>query len=99
MAQSNQRLVLDLDDIERQLREAQSQPPRPSQPPAKSDPLAELARIVGQNDPFRSLIAGERAARPAPLDRDSLFVDPPHPPAQPSGLRRISQHRRSGARV
>ncbi|HEX8665616.1 MAG TPA: hypothetical protein VF744_16485, partial [Beijerinckiaceae bacterium] len=86
MAQSNQRLVLDLDDIERQLREAQSQPPRPPQPPAKSDPLAELARIVGQDDPFRSLIAGEKTARPAPPDRDSLFVDPPHPPGHAAGL-------------
>src|SRR4051794_38840307 len=72
MAQSNQRLVLDLDDIERQLREAQL----PPQPP-KNDPLAELARIVGQDDPFRTLIAGEKQARrPAPTDRDALFVDP-----------------------
>ena len=47
MAQSNQRLVLDLDDIERQLKEAQLPPP-----PPKNDPLAELARIVGQDDPF-----------------------------------------------
>ena len=63
MAQSNQRLVLDLDDIERQLKEAQLPPS-----PPKSDPLAELARIVGQNDPFRTLIAGERQGRsPAPL--------------------------------
>src|SRR3954454_12278916 len=72
MAQSNQRLVLDLDDIERQLKEAQ----RPPAPP-KNDPLAELARIVGQDDPFRTLIAGEKQARrPAPTDRDALFVDP-----------------------
>ena len=72
MAQSNQRLVLDLDDIERQLKEAQL----PPQPP-KNDPLAELARIVGQDDPFRTLIAGEKQARrPAPTDRDALFVDP-----------------------
>src|SRR5829696_4864060 len=71
MAQSNQRLVLDLDDIERQLREAQLPPP------PKNDPLAELARIVGQDDPFRTLIAGEKQARrPAPTDRDALFVDP-----------------------
>jgi SPOR domain len=72
MAQSNQRLVLDLDDIERQLKEAQLPPP-----PPKNDPLAELARIVGQDDPFRTLIAGEKQARrPAPTDRDALFVDP-----------------------
>src|SRR3954470_18795509 len=72
MAQSNQRLVLDLDDIERQLREAQLPPA-----PPKKDPLAELARIVGQDDPFRTLIAGEKQARrPAPTDRDALFVDP-----------------------
>ncbi|MFL5123430.1 MAG: SPOR domain-containing protein, partial [Microvirga sp.] len=72
MAQSNQRLVLDLDDIERQLKEAQLPPA-----PPKKDPLAELARIVGQDDPFRTLIAGEKQARrPAPTDRDALFVDP-----------------------
>ena len=84
MAQSNQRLVLDLDDIERQLKEAQLPPS-----PPKSDPLAELARIVGQNDPFRTLIAGERQGRsPAPLDRDALFVDPaPYPGREARGDR------------
>ena len=43
----------------------------------KNDPLAELARIVGQDDPFQSLIAGEKQARrPAPTGLDALFVDP-----------------------
>jgi hypothetical protein len=49
------RVALDLDQIERQLRS--SQQPGPS----KSDPLAELARIVGQDDPFRALLAEPQA--------------------------------------
>src|SRR3954463_2064267 len=49
MAQSNQRLAVDLDEIERQLRHSQA----PVEAP-KPDPLAELARIVGHEDPFRA---------------------------------------------
>jgi hypothetical protein len=49
MAQSNQRLAVDLDEIERQLRHSQA----PVEAP-KPDPLAELARIVGHDDPFRA---------------------------------------------
>ena len=30
--------------------------PTPAQPGARPDPLAELARIVGQDDPFRALL-------------------------------------------
>src|SRR3954469_13448366 len=56
MAQSNQRLAVDLDEIERQLRQSQApgEAPRP-------DPLAELARIVGQDDPFRGASPGDRS--------------------------------------
>lgn len=60
MAQSNQRFALDLDDIERQLRETQLQSPA-----AKSDPLTELARIVGQNDPFKTLLTEKQQAATA----------------------------------
>ena len=51
---SKSRLSLDLEDIERQLRRSS-----PGAAPSKSDPLAELARIVGQDDPFRALLAEE----------------------------------------
>ncbi|MDF3062141.1 MAG: hypothetical protein K0S06_2250 [Microvirga sp.] len=69
MAQSTQRLVLDLDEIERQLKQTQLQSPL-----SKSDPLAELARIVGQNDPFRTLLAAERQpANPAARFEDESF--------------------------
>ena len=68
MAQSNQRFALDLDDIERQLKQTQLQ-----SPPSKSDPLAELARIVGQNDPFGTLLA-DKQARIA--EDEALFAEP-----------------------
>jgi hypothetical protein len=50
------RAALDLDQIERQLRSSQQGAG------SKSDPLAELARIVGQDDPFRALLADPQAA-------------------------------------
>lgn len=67
------RFALDLDDLERQLRGA-AQPPKPGQ---SVDPLAELTRIVGQDDPLKDLFAGR--ARPAPA---------PSEPAWPSPARR-----------
>lgn len=60
MTNSNARLAVDLDDIERQLRENN---PVAGQP--KKDPLAELARIVGQDDPFRASSAMEGSGRGA----------------------------------
>ncbi len=66
------RFAIDLDEIERQL--AQSQPVAP--PSQRGDPLAELARIVGQEDPFHTLLGSERG-RSRPQDRanlDDLFV-------------------------
>jgi hypothetical protein len=70
MAQSTQRLVLDLDEIERQLKQTQLQSPL-----SKSDPLAELARIVGQNDPFKSLLGSERQGGPAArFEEEALFA-------------------------
>ncbi len=77
MSQSQQattRFALDLDDLERQLRStASAQPKAPL-----ADPLAELARIVGQDDPFKSL----KAARPA------LAAEPaPQPePSRPTSI-------------
>jgi hypothetical protein len=68
------RFAVDLDEIERQLAEAQ--PAAQPAPVNRNDPLAELARIVGQDDPFHSLLAPSKAHRPLqnPPDADDLFV-------------------------
>ena len=54
---SKSRLDLDIEEIERQLRRSSAQAG-----PSKSDPLAELARIVGQDDPFRAILDGDGPA-------------------------------------
>ncbi|WP_112664242.1 SPOR domain-containing protein [Microvirga flavescens] len=69
------RFAVDLDDIEKQLAYTQ---PASAQPAAstRNDPLAELARIVGQEDPFQSLLSGSPAPRPqagGAVDLDALF--------------------------
>ncbi|PSC02767.1 hypothetical protein SLNSH_22230 [Alsobacter soli] len=61
---NRQRPEIDLDELERQLREAAG--PRASARPAPTrdhhnDPLAELARIVGQDDPFKVMWRDEAA--------------------------------------
>ena len=56
----NQRFEIDIDEIEKQLRRSVQ-----TAALAKADPLAELARIVGQDDPFRDIFAKDGAA-PAP---------------------------------
>jgi hypothetical protein len=65
----HQRFEIDLDEIERQLRRSVETPPpaRDAQPGgAKADPLSELARIVGQDDPFRDILGdGKPGAPPA----------------------------------
>ncbi|HEV2558512.1 MAG TPA: SPOR domain-containing protein [Microvirga sp.] len=65
------RFPIDLDEIEKQL-SAQPQPASHG----RADPLAELARIVGQDDPFQTLLAADRkpprAANEGSLD--DLFV-------------------------
>jgi hypothetical protein len=70
---SKSRLTLDLEEIERQLRHSSQQPGS-----SKSDPLAELARIVGQDDPFRALLEGETAsaANNTAVRREPAFEDP-----------------------
>ena len=57
--QNRARPSIDLDELERQLREAAGPRAAPAPSPAssqspKEDPLAELARIVGSDDPYRS---------------------------------------------
>jgi hypothetical protein len=55
------RFALDLEDLERQLRGA-AQTPKPGH---AADPLAELTRIVGQDDPLKDLFAQRpQGARP-----------------------------------
>jgi hypothetical protein len=91
------RFAIDLDEIERQLQSAGSgaqQPapapleaprPTPLQGTGRNDPLAELARIVGQDDPFGSMLASDRAPAPqrkTPPTFDELFAprgEPIHP--------------------
>ncbi|MCP4560261.1 MAG: hypothetical protein GY873_15290 [Bosea sp.] len=71
------RFALDLDDLERQLRGAA----QPQKPGAASDPLMELTRLVGQDDPLKELFAGRPAEQARP-------VAPPAPqPASWSGHR------------
>lgn len=75
------RFALDLEDLERQLRGA-GQTPRPGQ---QADPLAELTRIVGQDDPLKDIFA-ERRQPPRPVARQepSFEVVPQQPaPAVP----------------
>lgn len=83
---SKSRLSLDLEEIERQLRRSAPGTAAPS----KSDPLAELARIVGQDDPFRALLAEDRPSRgTAGADtyarREPSFDDPGHAPNATGG--------------
>lgn len=60
---AKRRLSIDLDEIERQLRHG-----GPQAGTSKSDPLSELARIVGQDDPFGALL-DEDAGRRRPQAR------------------------------
>ncbi|GJE76896.1 SPOR domain-containing protein [Methylorubrum suomiense] len=82
------RATVDFDAFERELRQSAGENPaaKASAPAAaKADPLAELARIVGQDDPFRALLeareksaAGSGAeARPGRVE--PTFLDAPSP--------------------
>ncbi|WP_449255430.1 SPOR domain-containing protein [Bosea sp. (in: a-proteobacteria)] len=76
------RFALDLEDLERQLRAA-GQTQRPA---ASPDPLAELTRIVGQDDPLKDIFAERRpqAVQPAMRQEPSLAVVPPRPAPVPA---------------
>ncbi|CAN7183168.1 SPOR domain-containing protein [Bosea sp. LjRoot90] len=84
------RFALDLDDLERQLRGAA----QPQKPGAASDPLMELTRLVGQDDPLKELFAGRsepvRPAAPQPASWartepsfQPTLVTPPQAPSTP----------------
>jgi len=64
MPQSNSRFGLDIEEIERHMRQARPAPPTQASSDPSTDPLADLARIVGQDDPFRSVLAKRAAERP-----------------------------------
>lgn len=88
------RFALDLDDLERQLRGAA----QPQKPGAASDPLMELTRLVGQDDPLKELFASRTEparpvapAAPQPVSWSSNRVEPSFqptlvtaPPVQPA---------------
>ncbi|AWM87450.1 SPOR domain-containing protein [Microvirga sp. 17 mud 1-3] len=80
------RFAVDLNEIERQIAQAQSAPAQPAASGGRGDPLAELARIVGQEDPFQSLLANEPPARPrsAQPPMDDFFAVRPEAPAPQS---------------
>lgn len=71
------RFALDLDDLERQLRGAA----QPQKPGSAVDPLQELTRLVGQDDPLKELFAGRGAApaRPAVPEAPVLAAAPWQP--------------------
>jgi hypothetical protein len=88
------RFAVDLDEIERQLADAHSAPQSPPAP--RNDPLAELARIVGQDDPFQSMLANNRAPAPKtgrPAAADDLFVSRDERPRQPADSARSGSFR------
>ncbi|MGO4571442.1 SPOR domain-containing protein [Microvirga sp. 2TAF3] len=70
------RFAVDLNEIERQIAQAQGNPAQ-SASTGRNDPLAELARIVGQDDPFQSLLTSEaprRSGGAQPANLDDLFA-------------------------
>src|SRR3712207_5393065 len=69
------RFAVDFTEIERQLAKTQAAPAQPASA-SRNDPLAELARIVGQDDPFQSLLANDGSARPRQQSSsvDDLFA-------------------------
>lgn len=69
------RFAVDLTEIERQLAQAGSPQAQPASA-TRNDPLAELARIVGQEDPFQAILANDGATRPRqqPSAIDDLFA-------------------------
>lgn len=80
------RFAVDLSEIERQIAQAQGAPSQPASA-TRNDPLAELARIVGQDDPFQTLLANDRPTRPrnqANAGLDDLFATRDEPAPAPN---------------
>jgi SPOR domain len=85
---SKSRFAIDLDDLERQLRSTASSP---VQGKPVSDPLADLARIVGKDDPFKAMFdgprPGEKPSQAPRMQAPSLVEAARHAPAGDAGLR------------
>ncbi len=82
---AKRRLAIDLDEIERQLRQTAPQHSGSQHVSSKGDPLAELARIVGQDDPFRAILSADRAGvdpRRSSPEADDIFGLGPDPREQ-----------------
>ena len=75
------RFEIDLDEIERQLRRSAELGPTNAAPPP--DPLAELARIVGQDDPFKGILGDTKRPQPAGERREPTLEPPAQSPAPP----------------
>ena len=68
-------------------------------PPARpeSDPLAELARLIGQNDPFANTSRANPSSAPRSAPRGSYQApdadhDDPPPPSPPPWMQRATRH-------
>lgn len=84
------RFEIDLDEIERQLRRSADLPlsdpqPRAAQPSVGggADPLAELARIVGQDDPFIGILGDGNGSSGKAEPRLAADPEPAIAPAAP----------------
>ncbi|MCJ2033313.1 SPOR domain-containing protein [Methylobacterium sp. J-068] len=82
MTTNASRATVDFDAFARDLQ--QPQPSPKAQPQAKADPLAELARIVGQDDPFRALLQARDARADAVSQRARVEPSFGEAPAQPA---------------
>lgn len=71
----HQRFEIDIEEIERELRRSAQAAPAP-----RTDPLAELARIVGQDDPFRGILGQGRQDEAAANINHLAHAPPPPPP-------------------
>src|SRR5215212_6921896 len=82
------RFSVDLDHIEQQLNQSAQQAA------AQKDPLAELARIVGQDDPFQALLGLGQAKvpeqpKPPAAHQFAPVVAPSLPSAPPAGYEEL----------
>ena len=80
MSDQKSRFAVDLDELERQLRQTADIQPAAS----AGDPLADLARIVGQDDPFRAMFSQGRSRPDA--QEGGAGADMQHALAQQPGL-------------
>lgn len=71
----------------------------PQQPSAPDDPLAELARLIGQADPFSNFGREQRAAQPGAPRREAHQPEEPaayeEEPARPSWLQNLASARQT----